>query len=163
MAGRIKIEGLEDCLRCMDQAPGNLLKMSRTAAREAAKATTKHIKGGIPKRWKSLANSKVKKTRDGRITATMGLYNKKGGRGATIPDWFKAYWANYGTLAHRDPTHTFQYPVKRRTTTAAKNRKNKGGQRAQRFFEGAVRGWEDVFVRAFEESLKKQEDKLTER
>lgn len=161
MATRIKIDGLEDCLKCMDAAPENLLKMSRTATRTAARATVKHIKKGIPATWRSLTSSKVTKSSDGKLSATIGLYNKQGGRsGGKTPAWFKAYWANYGTLAGRDPSHRFQYPVKHRKTAAAAARRNKGGEKARNFFEKAIVGWEAVFVEAFQQSLKQQEEKI---
>ena len=39
MAKVYKIEGLDDCLKCMDAAPANVLKMTRAAMREAGKQT----------------------------------------------------------------------------------------------------------------------------
>ena len=51
MSIKVKIEGLDDCLRCMDAAPGNVKKITKTALRDAAKVTRKQIKMAVPKRF----------------------------------------------------------------------------------------------------------------
>lgn len=155
----IRIEGLEDTLKYFDEAPDKLLKLSQKASREGAKAVGKKLRSGLPKNFKKLTKYKVKKTGSGELSITIGLYNNQG-RPEKAPDWFKAYWLNYGTLEGRDPSHHFSNAIKRRHTSAAKNRRNKEGIQARNFYEGAIRGWEDVFIRAFEEALKKNEDDL---
>lgn len=162
--GAIRIEGVEDCLRMFEQVPENMLKISRAAMRAASKETAKKIRKGTPKRFRRLTRYKVGKTAAGNVYARIGLYNGKQISGnqpkkGQIPDWFKAYWANYGTLKHRDPSHPFQYKVKPKS----RHRRNDVGQRAQNFFEGAIQGWEDVFVEAFSNEIKKQEDELYNR
>lgn len=164
MAKSIKIDGLDDVMRWMDDCPENCVKASRTALREAAKKTTKAIRPGVPKRWRRLVKYKVSRMQNGSLVAGMGLFNghQRQGRHTDVDDWFKAYWANYGTLTHRDPNHKFQQPVKNGSTSAAKRRRNNVGQKAQNFFESATRGYEERFVRAFEEELAKQEDTFYE-
>lgn len=164
MADAIRIEGLDDCLKMFDNAPANALKVCRKAFRKAARETSKHIKKGIPKRFKKLMRYKVGKTAAGNIYARVGLYNtqeatgKQPQNGKTF-DWFKAYWANCGTMSRRDPSHQFQFKVKAKN----KYRRQSVGQPAQRFFERSINGWEDVFVEAFEKEVIKNESELYER
>lgn len=164
MADAIRIEGLDDCLKMFDNAPANALKVCRKAFRKAARETSKHIKKSIPKRFKKLMRYKVGKTAAGNIYARVGLYNtqeatgKQPQNGKTF-DWFKAYWANYGTMSRRDPSHQFQFKVKAKN----KYRRQSVGQPAQRFFERSINGWEDVFVEAFEKEVIKNESELYER
>lgn len=162
------IEGLDDCLKAMDKAPDNVLKMTKAAMRAAAKKTTRTIRQRLPKQfWRRLVRYKMSK---GQLTQNsyvlMGLFNKgkKNADGTSyIPDWFKAYWANYGTLKHRDPSHHFDYPVKPATTAAAKRRRNNEGQMPTKDFEAAISGWEGGFMQTFEEEMVKQQDKLYDR
>ena len=159
MSIKVKIEGLDDCLRCMDAAPGNVKKITKTALRDAAKVTRKQIKMAVPKRFQRLSGFKLK-TVNGEMSLWIGLFQKDGRmkRGAPMPDWYKAYWKNYGTLKHRDPNHNFKYPI--RTERAKRNWE---GQEAEHFFEGAIAGWEGPFMNAFEQAMKDQQDKLTDR
>ena len=53
--------------------------------------------------------------------------------------------------------------VKPSGTAAAKRRRNRVGQPAQHFFETAIAGYEDKFVQAFSDSLKRQENTFYER
>lgn len=158
----ISISGLDDCLRWMDQMPENCVKAAQTALRDASKEVTKTIRARTPKRWRRLVKYKVKKLSTGQLNAALGLWNghqQQGhqNKGNAIDDWFKAYWANYGTLTHRDPNHHFIKPVKPSGTAAAKRRRNNIGQSAQLFFEDAIAGYEDRFVKTFSDSLAKQE------
>ena len=91
----------------------------------------------------------------------MGLYNKEGlPAKEKIPDWFKAYWLNYGTLEGRDPSHTFQRKVRPLTSSVASRRKNKLGIAYRNFFEKSTEGWTDVFVEAYEKYLADQQEQL---
>lgn len=165
MRQAIRIEGVDDCLRLLDNVPANALKICRKTFRTAAKETSRHIRKSIPKRFRRLTRYKVGKTAMGNIYARIGLYNKKESSGHQpqggdpVFDWFKAYWANYGTLSRRDPTHHFQYKVKPKS----KNRRQSVGQPPQRFFEKAINGWEDVFVDTFQKEVKKNESDLYKR
>jgi hypothetical protein len=156
---KFKIEGLDDCLSCMDAAPGNVKKITKTALREAAKVTRRQIKMATPKRYQRLSGFKLK-TVNGEMSLWIGLFQKDGQMkpGAPIPDWFKAYWKNYGTLKHRDPSHKFKYPI--RTT---RKKRNWEGQPHENFFEGAIAGWEGPFMEAFERAMQDQQEKLYDR
>ena len=159
-----KIEGLDDCLRCLDAAPDNVVKITKAAMREAAKKTTRSIRQRLPKQfWRRLVRYKMSK---GQLTQNsyvlMGLFNKgkkNADGGSYIPDWFKAYWQNYGTLKHRDPSHHFDFPEK----GATRNRRNNEGQQATGEFEAAIAGWEEEFMQTFEDEMVKQQEKLYDR
>lgn len=173
----VKIEGLDECLRAFDKADANMFKVSKDAMKAGNKAVTKQMRATAPKRWRKLIKAKVYRLPNGKLAARAGLYNSgqsgghqnKSANGA-IPDWFKAYWANYGTLSRRDPNHRFDYPVKsakkvtskqaRMKGQSVKYRRNDSGQPAQHFFENAISGWEDKFIRAYKDSIKQNEDKL---
>ena len=157
-----KIEGMDDCLRCLDAAPGNVVKMAKTAMREGGKQTARLIRQRTPARWRKLAGYKISKGQlSGDSYALVGYFNKGGKKEerGQIPDWFKAYWQNYGTLTKRDPSHHFENAVKGKV----RGRRNSVGQAAQNFFEGAIGGWEDKFMEAFEKKMAEQEDKLYDR
>ena len=156
---KVKIEGLDDCLRCMDAAPGNVKKITKTALRDAAKVTRKQIKMATPRRFQRLSGFKLK-TINGEQSLWIGLFNKDGQmkKGAPIPDWFKAYWKNYGTLKHRDPSHKFSTPIRMN-----RKKRNWEGQPHENFFEGAIAGWEGPFIHAFEQSMADQQEKLYDR
>ena len=159
----IKIVGVEDCIRMFEKAPQNIMKISQKAMKQASKATAKQMRQGIPKRWRKLIKYKVKNT-DGKISARIGLYNThlatgyQPKNGKTF-DWFKAYWANYGTLKHRDRSHQFQYDIKKNV----RRRRNNEGQPAQNFFENAIQEWESVFMNEFEKEVQKHEDEIYNR
>ena len=164
MADGITITGLDDCLRFCDKAPGELLKVCREAMKEGGKASKKMMRDRLPKRWKRLAQSKVSKSQDGKLNAGFGLYNKhqqsgkQPRKGASVDDWFKAYWKNYGTLTKRDPSHQFDRPIRGANQAVSRRRRNNVGQPAERFFEAATHGYEDTFVEAFENYLEQHID-----
>jgi len=162
MAGVYKIEGLDDCIRCMDHAPQNVLKMTQKAMKEAGRHTARVIRGKTPGRWRRLVGSKVTKGQiSGDIYALVGYFNKaqKKGSNAEIPDWFKAYWKNYGTLTRRDQSHHFVNGIKAKV----RGRRNNLGQPANNFFEQAIQGWAGEFLGTFQQSMKQQEDTLYDR
>ena len=163
MAEGITISGLDDCLRFFDNAPENVVKATRNALRDASKVTAKMIRGRMDKRFRRLVRFKV--TNKGHLNAGIGLFNDGKGTGqhADMPDWFKAYWKNYGTLEGRDPQHHFDQPVKHPKTQAAKNRRNRMGIAHRNFYEEAITGWQETFVPAFRESMSKQEDQFYKR
>lgn len=149
----VKIEGVEDCIRLFENAPENIMKISQKAMREASKATAKQIRQGTPKNWRKIIKYKIK-NKGGLLSARIGLY----GTNKNF-EWFKAYWANYGTLKHRDPSHEFQYKVKKNV----RKRRNNEGQQAQNFFESAIQDWEATFTEAFETEVAKHENELYNR
>lgn len=152
-----EIQGLDDCLRWMDKAPENCIKVSRAAMRDASRAVSKKMRQRTPKRWRRLVKFAVNKNANGTLAAWIGLFNGHQQQGhqnkdaKAIDDWFKAYWANYGTLTHRDQSHTFKYGIKNR------KRRNNVGQRPMNFFEAAANGAESAFVDAFSKALAEKE------
>ena len=156
------IEGLDDCLKCLDTAPENVVKMTKNAMREGGKAASRVIRAKTPARWRRLVGYKVSKGQlSGNTYALVGYFNKgksKGTAGA-IDDWFKAYWKNYGTLARRDASHNFSNPVKRNV----RGRRNNVGQPATLFFEQSLSGCYERFLSAFRDSMSKQEQTLYDR
>lgn len=152
-----EIQGLDDCLRWMDKAPENCIKASRAAMRDASKAVSKKMRQRTPKRWRRLVKFAVNKNANGTLAAWIGLFNGHQQQGhqnkdaKAIDDWFKAYWANYGTLTRRDQSHTFKYGIKN------KKRRNNVGQRPMNFFEAAANGAESEFVDAFSKALAEKE------
>jgi hypothetical protein len=162
MAKVFKIDGLDDCIKCMDQAPANVLNMTKTAMKDAGKATARIIRSGTPGRFRPLVGYKVTKGQiSGNMYALVGYFNKgkKKTSQSEISDWFKAYWKNYGTLARRDASHHFANGVK----PANRRRRNNLGQPAVNFFEGAIQGWDTKFLETFRSSMASQEDKLYDR
>lgn len=164
MATQTYITGLEDALNCFDQAPKNLLKVVRKALKDGGRQAAKEIRKAMPRRFKRLVSYKVVKgASSGDYSALIGAFNKVKSGTSEPDDWFKAYWKNYGTLTHRDPSHKFDYPIKPDHWAAAKRRRNRVGQPHENFYDGAVAPARDSFVRAFQDSLKQQEDKIKER
>lgn len=157
---RTYITGLDDALKCFDRAPDNLLKVVRTAMKEGGKAAAKEIRKVMPRRFKRLVSNKVVKgALSGDYSALVGAFNKAKSGTDEPDDWFKAYWKNYGTLTHRDRSHKFDYPIKK----LGRKRRNEVGQRAENFYEPGIQPAQDAFLRAFEDSIKRQEDKLKDR
>ena len=154
------ITGLDDALKCFDQAPKNLVKVVKTAMRAGGKQAAKEIRRAMPRRFKRLVTSKVVK---GRVSkdwnALVGAFNKVKNGGNEPDDWFKAYWMNYGTLTKRSRAHKFDYPIK----NLHRKRRNEVGQPAKMFYDKSIGPAQDAFIRAFRESVKAQEDKLKER
>lgn len=164
---RIKMEGVDDCMRMFDMFPDNMLKMEKVAMRKAAQAVAKNIRKATPKRFRRLVKYKMHEDRQRNSYVLIGLYNRKeiGGHqpeeGWKVPDWFKAYWANYGTLSRRDPSHDFKTKIKAKTP--GNPRRQSVGQPPQRFFEKSLQGWQDIYLETLEKEMKKQENTLYDR
>jgi len=159
-AVRTYIEGLDDTLKCFDQAPANLLKVVKVAMKDGGKQAAKVIRKAMPRRFKRLVASKVVKGKlSGDHYALVGAFNRVKSGNKEPDDWFKAYWKNYGTLTKRSKEHKFDYPIKR----LPRKRRNEVGQDAEMFYDSAIKPAQDAFLRAFEDSVKSQEDKLKER
>jgi hypothetical protein len=154
------IEGLEDCIKCLDAAPENVLKMTKTAMKKASSVTVRDIRSGVPRQWRKMVKSKVIKNTSGNLTALIGMFNiHEGTKGEA---WFHAYWKNYGTLKGRDPNHKFDFPVKR-TSHAVSSRNGESGEAYANFFETSIIGAEEKFLKEFENQLAKQEEQLYDR
>ena len=154
------ITGLDDALKCFDQAPKNLRNVVKTAMRAGARQAKKEIRNAMPRRFKRLASYKVVKGRvSGDWNALVGAFNKVKGVGKERDDWYKAYWKNYGTLANRDESHQFDEPIK----VLGRKRRNEKGQSHENFYDKAIEPAKSAYLRAFQDSVKAQEDKLKER
>lgn len=163
----VKIEGMDDCMRMFDNFPDNMISIEKKAMRDASKVVSKYIRSRTPKRFRKLVKFKLYEDRTRANYVLIGFYNRKevaGNQpeeGDPVFDWFKAYWANYGTLKRRDPNHKFKYPIKAKTKS--NNRRQSVGQPAINFFNKAVDGWEDIYMNTFEASVKSNEDMLYNR
>lgn len=167
MGKSARIEGLDDCLSLFDRFPENMLKIEHESMKIAAKAAAAHMRRKIPKRFRRLTKYKVyAKGRTGSY-ALVGLYNrhevsgKQSESGDPAFDWFKAYWANYGTLSRRDPSHEFKFKIKPKSS--GNRRRQSVGQPPQKFFEAAAEGWKDVYMEAFEREFDRRKDELYNR
>lgn len=159
MSTSIRIEGLTDALKALDKLPANAVKMTEKAMTEAAKPVVRKIRAGMPKEFRRLIKYKLVKGErriSGNSAVIIGAFKGKKISDKDVPQWFKAYWSNYGTLTHRDPGHEFVYPVKK----ATKSRRNNVGQTHRNFFDEAFKGWEDIIYENFVAALKKREDEL---
>ena len=159
----VHIAGVEDGLRLFENAPENAVRICNRAMRVGARAAAAHIRKSVPRRWRKLVKSRAGKLADGSPWARAGLYNNKqvSGKQSTKGkdpafDWFKAYWANYGTLSRRDKSHKFLYDIKPKT----KSRRQSVGQPAQKFFERSIVGWEERFVDAFYAEVERNKDEM---
>ena len=164
---RINVDGLDDVMRLFDRLPENIVKMEKAAMRKASQAVAKHVRKGVPKRFRRLVKYKVHEDRNRNTYVLIGLYNRKEvaghqpEEGDPVFDWFKAYWANYGTLKRRDPSHQFKTKIKPKTQ--GNQRRQSVGQPAQNFFEKSVQGWQDTYMETFEKEMKQNENDLYNR
>ena len=157
---RTYITGLDDCLKCFDQAPDNLLKLIKRAMKEGGKEAAKEIRKAMPRRFKRLVGSKVVKgTLSGDYSALVGAFNKAKSGTSEPSDWFKAYWKNYGTLTRRDQSHKFDYPIKKLNH----KRRNEVGQPAENFYDPAIPAAQNAFLRKFEDYIKTNEEYIKQR
>ena len=161
---RVKIDGLKECMQILDKMPENILKMETQAMRKASQEVAKNIRKSMPKRFKRLVKYKMYEDIDKNSYVLIGLYNRKeisGNQpsgGDKWHDWFKAYWANYGTLSRRDPNHKFKHKIKPKTK--GNPRRQDVGQPAQHFFESSILGWKKTYMEVLEKEFKKQENTL---
>ena len=171
MSQRLTFEGMDDVVKFLDKVPANLEDVTRKAMRKANAATAKRIRLGVPPRFVKMVTGRVVRARSTKeLSATIGLFNKhtvqghqSKTEGKEIFDWSKAYWKNYGTLEGRDPDHQFDQPVRHAGTAVAKRRRNRTGQRAEKFFESAIVGWDQIWFTAFQAEMAKLQDELYER
>ena len=152
-----KVWGMKEALAGIDGSGDRLEKILKKAMTEGGKAAARAMKGKTPKRWVKLVRYKVGKALTEGSTVRIGYYGTRGAKTRTreIPDFFKAYWKNHGTLSRRDPEHKFDYPVKPNVV-----RRNDVGQYPEKFFEEAIRGIEEVFVDKVEEVLNANKDNI---
>ena len=156
----LTIEGMSDCLKWTEKAPEEMVKLAKKAMRSGGKAVAKVMRSRIDSRWRSLVKYKITGgSNDRDLNCGIGFFNthvRQGHRNAgqkPADDWFKAYWANYGTLTRRDPNHRFEKPIRHASTAAARRRRNNIGQPHLNFFEKAQQGYEDTFYNNFASTL----------
>lgn len=153
-----KVEGLKEALAGIEGSPERLQKILRKAFQEGGKAASRSVRQRTPKRWRKLVRYKVEKSIEGDSSALVGYFNSSRGtrgKGDDMPDWFKAYWKNYGTLKHRDPGHVFDNPIKPNV-----KRRNNEGQHPENFFETAMERMEDAFIETVEQVLQANTDDI---
>ena len=146
-------------MRRLDRLPGNALKETEKAMMEAARPVAKKIRSGMPKEFRRLIKAKLVKGErriTGNAAVIVGAFKGKKLSDKDVPQWFKAYWQNYGTLTHRDPGHEFVYPVKK----GSRKRRNNVGQPHMNFFDEAVQGWEQMMYDGFVAAMKRRESEL---
>lgn len=170
MASYENIEGADELLEILSFDRRKFNAVAKKCFQEAARATAKKIRSDVPSRWKRLVKGKSYIAPDGTVASGYGLSYKpkqfngsKPKKGEQIPDWFKAYWKNYGTLEGRDPSHQFRTPVKKSSTNAAERRRNRSGEKAENFFEDAIRDHEKTFNDAFHKAVDKRKDEFFEK
>ena len=161
MSVTLEVKGIKDCYRKLDDMPEAALKLIKKSMQEASKPVARHMRSAIDiPHWRKLVKSKVAVGRTAweGTQAAVGMFNNgkvtNSVKKADRPDWFKAYWANYGTLSRRDPQHLFKTPIK------SKKRHQSVGQPKQNFFERGSEGQEQIFVKHFEDYFTSHQDEL---
>lgn len=161
MSVTVKIEGIREADSALAALPDAALKLIKKSMQEAAKPVARSIRAAVEiPHWRKLVKSKVAVGRTAweGTQASVGMFNNgkvtNSSKKADRADWFKAYWANYGTLSRRDPSHPFKNAVKSRT------RHQSVGQPAQNFFERGSDGQEQVFLRQFQDYFTAHQEEL---
>lgn len=164
MSVTVKIEGLRECNSVLDEMPSAALKLIKKAMQEASKPVARNLRAAVDiPHWRKLVKSKVAVGRSAweGTQAAVGMFNNGKVTNSTKKedraDWFKAYWANYGTLSRRDPNHPFKNAVR------SKKRHQSVGQPPQNFFERGSEGQERVFLKQFEDYFSSHQDELVKK
>lgn len=157
----IEFTNLDEIYKRFEQAPDKFVKITNECMKEGGKKVARMIRGRAPTEYRRLVGYRIG---IGQITKNsyifMGFFNKDRKKKLTqIPTWFKAYWANYGTLTKRYPGHHFRTPVKGHN----RRRRNNVGQSPELWYEGTIIGWQKVYLEAFSKKLKENEDKILSR
>lgn len=160
---------MSDCLRWMDAAPKDMIKLAKKAMRSGAKDAVKYAKPRMEPRWRRLLRYAVMGgSHEDDLACMIGLFNgheisghQSGKR--KIPDWQKAYWLNYGTLLGRDPDHHFKNRIKPTRYKASQRRRNRFGIPYENFFEDAMHGYDTPFFNAFAKKISDNIDECYDR
>ena len=147
--------GVEDLSTIFKELPAKYGKKPVISTfRKAARPFVKQLRGLTPS-----ATGETKKSigiKAGRSAEYPSI--QVGFRGGKyMPTWFKAYWNNYGTLANRDPQHSFVRGRKSKTAT------RQGGIRAKRFVEQAWDSTSEQSQRIVEDELKNETIKFLQK
>lgn len=152
----VRIEGLTEALAFLEAYPKKVNGIVKKSLKVAIKPVLNDIKQNAPKSaWKKMVTAKYVKGSN--PTIKFGFFGeKKSGREAReIPDWFKAYWNNYGTLNKRFSGHKFQFPVKKTT------KNNNAGVKSKLFFDRAIEGKEMQTYNLFSQTVVNEVNKLS--
>lgn len=117
----IQFDGAGRLKELCNQYPERMHRIGiMSAYRVAARPVVRELKKREP-RFKRMVGATAVKSRDKSLVMMRVGFNAKKGRGSTSgsnpPDWFKAYWKNYGTLSNRDASHDFVKARRRKTKT----------------------------------------------
>lgn len=154
MADNLHITGYNEAMALLDEYPNKINTAVKSAMRKSVAPVIRDIKAQAPhSEWKKVVRYKFLKG----VFPDMlfGLYNSQGlPKKGEIPIWFKAYWANYGTLIRRFKGHTFVNPIKNIS------RNKKGGISFRLFFEKGISGKEGTMMTTFENALIAEAEKI---
>ena len=154
MTDSVRIEGLEQAYAVLKDYPERVNRIVLVAMRKAVAPLTKEMRNNTPfSAWKKMIKAKKVRSTEG-VALKTGIWGGKSG--GEPPEWFKAYWLNYGTSERRYTGHTFVTPVK-------KGVKRRGvGIPPRLFFERATEGKEEAVARLFEELVVSEAQKLVD-
>ena len=128
------IEGADKITAMFEKMPKEMAAETKKAMRSASRPHLARMRAAAPyTQWKGLSKVSIR-TKKGIISCVVGFFGPK----AVHWEWMKAYWYNYGTLQLRDPSHTFDHPVR-----TGKRRRNNHGQPARNWFDPASKGAAD--------------------
>ena len=130
------VEGVDRITEMFAKMPKEMNREMKSQMRKAAKPWLARLRSAIPQsEWKSLAKISIRSWRKTFTSCLVGFF----GPADVHFQWMKLYWDNDGTLTRRDPSHTFDNPVKR----VSRRRRNNVGQPAHNYFEKAMEGAAD--------------------
>lgn len=150
--GVVRVENLDKVLKRLNNTPKDFGKVVQSSVRAGLNAVKRDISKAAPSRFKKIVKSSAKRSKEGVFSGRAGFFAAR----REIPDWFKAYWKNYGTLTRRAAGHKFSTPVKSDSSAAARRRRNRTGQRAEQFFDAAVENWQARFLQVLRDSMRKK-------
>lgn len=148
-----KITGYDEAMAVLEQYPNKINTAVKAAMRKSVAPVIRDIKAQTPNsNWKKTVRYKFLK---GQFPDMIfGMFNSQGlPKKGEIPVWFKAYWANYGTLTRRYSSHSFVNPVK----SISSNKR--GGISYRLFFDKAVSGKDGAMMSTFEKHLVDEAEK----
>jgi len=131
---RATVEGADRITAMFEKMPKEMAAETKKAMRSASRPHLARMRSAAPyTQWKGLSKVSVR-TKKGIISCVVGFFGPK----AVHWEWMKAYWYNYGTLARRDPSHTFDHAIR-----TGRKRRNNLGQPARNWFDPASEGAAD--------------------
>ena len=131
MAFEFDIKGTDSIEKILQGLPQKYAKRPMVATfRKGARIFTKELRQNTPK-----ATGETRKAIKVKAQRGIGITAGFSGQSSYLPGYFKALWANYGTLENRDSSHTFSRARKAKTSSWS------GGIKAQKFVE---RSWDNT-------------------